>query len=179
MFQHIDYLKKGNHKQQQAYKTIHELNLLNVLSDYSPTLCGTIPIELDLPNSDLDIIMEVHDFDQVATILDHQYQSNEGYERKMKKIRGRDVLKVNFSYKGFVFELFGQDLPVDKQNAYLHMVIEYKLLQKYDGLREIIRGLKREGFNTEAAFAHVFVLEGDPYDALLEYGREQGYIAKT
>jgi len=176
MFQHIDYLKRGNHKQQMAYKTIHELNLLSMLSDYNPTLCGTVPIELDLHNSDLDVIMEIHNFDQVAKMLDHHYQSLEGYERKMKRIRGRDVLKVNFSFKGFAFELFGQDLPIQKQNAYLHMVIEYNLLQKYDGLREIILELKREGFNTEAAFAHVFNLEGDPFDALLEYGRAQGYI---
>ena len=33
------------------------------LALYSPVLCGTIPIRMDTLQSDLDIVMEVHNFD--------------------------------------------------------------------------------------------------------------------
>ncbi len=176
MFRSLDYLKVGNDTQQKAYHSVQDLKLLEMLEDYNPTLTGTIPIELDLPESDLDIIMEAHDLDELEVLLENEFQHMNEFEKEKKKIRGENVLKVNFIYNGFPFELFAQNVPVHRQNAYLHMVIEYRLLQEQPGLRETIKNLKKRGYKTEPAFAQVLGLKGDPYEALLEYGRERGYI---
>eukprot|EP01132_Coremiostelium_polycephalum_P010801 gene10801-13222_t len=63
-FKQIEYLNEENatSKQKQAYNVINELGIMKDLSEYTPTLCGTIPISIDIEGSDLDIIMEVHDF---------------------------------------------------------------------------------------------------------------------
>ena len=36
------------------------------LALYNPVLCGTIPIRIDTPQSDLDIVMEVYNFDVLS-----------------------------------------------------------------------------------------------------------------
>ena len=63
MFTSITYLQSGNDKQQKVYDVLNELNIMEDLVLYSPVLCGTIPIRIDTLQSDLDIVMEVHNFD--------------------------------------------------------------------------------------------------------------------
>ncbi|GAA2327881.1 hypothetical protein GCM10009853_101140 [Glycomyces scopariae] len=58
-FTTIDYLKKGNEKQKRAFEVLAKYKLFEKLKDYSPILAGTIPIEIDIEASDLDIICEV------------------------------------------------------------------------------------------------------------------------
>lgn len=62
MLKNLEYLKSGNEKQRRAFKVINQLNMMEDLKIYSPILCGTIPLSIDTASSDLDIIMEVHDF---------------------------------------------------------------------------------------------------------------------
>jgi len=40
---------------------LHKLEIFDYLKNYTPILTGTIPIEIDLPDSDLDIICECKD----------------------------------------------------------------------------------------------------------------------
>ena len=64
MFTSITYLQSGNDKQQKVYDVLNKLlNIMEDLALYSPVLCGTIPIRMDTLQSDLDIVMEVHNFD--------------------------------------------------------------------------------------------------------------------
>lgn len=63
-FHTVDYLKQGTPKQILAYKAITELNVMENLSEYQPILCGTLPIGIDVTGSDLDIILEVTDFQE-------------------------------------------------------------------------------------------------------------------
>ncbi|MNN87327.1 hypothetical protein D3C81_2048670 [compost metagenome] len=65
-------------------------------------------------------------------------------------------------------EIFAQSVPVNRQNAYLHMIVEWRLLQLWGdvGHREI-RRLKQAGWKTEPAFASVLGLQGDPYVDML------------
>ena len=63
MFTSITYLQSGNDKQQKVYDVLNTLNIMEDLALYSPVLCGTIPIRIDTLQSDLDIVMEVHNFD--------------------------------------------------------------------------------------------------------------------
>jgi hypothetical protein len=37
---------------------------------------------------------------------------------------------MNFRLEEFSIEIFGQNRPATKQNAYLHMIAEYKILQE-------------------------------------------------
>lgn len=58
-FTEIDYLKNGNERQKKAYEILTKYRILEKMKDYSPILAGTVPIEIDIKGSDLDIIFEV------------------------------------------------------------------------------------------------------------------------
>jgi hypothetical protein len=163
-------MKSGNEKQRKAYKAIEQLGVLVDLIAYNPILCGTVPIGIDIENSDLDIIMVMEDADNFENKLCSIYKNKQGFSVKKTIIRGREVVKANFIYEGFEFELFGQSENVQEQHAYLHMIIEYKLLQMFPSMQERIISLKKEGYKTEPAFCKLLMIEGDPYTGLIEYG---------
>jgi hypothetical protein len=153
-----------------------KLNIINDLSKYKPTLCGTIPISIDIQGSDLDIIMEVHDFGLYKDEVKLLYGNLDGFA--MNEITVRDIPSItsNFRLGGFDFELFAQPISVEKQNAYRHMIIKHYLLSKNPEVRSEIIELKERGIKTEPAFAQVFGLVGDPYDELLALGSSLGII---
>lgn len=79
-----------------------------------------------------------------------------------------NALKANFFIDDFEIEIFGQNIPTKQQNAYLHMLIEHKILQeKGEDFRMQIIELKKQGHKTEPAFTRLLNLQGDPYEALL------------
>ncbi|SHG61367.1 DUF4269 domain-containing protein [Ornithinibacillus halophilus] len=177
MFSTIDYLKKGNKGQRKAYHAISRLGIIDSLSDYDPILCGTLPIGINSKNSDLDIIMEVQDFQSYEKKVRKLYGNKEDFRIKRLQIRGRSVVKANFIFDGFEFELFGQDQPVKEQNAYLHMIIEDSILKQFPDIRKEVIKLKKQGLKTEPAFCKVLQLKGDnPYEVLLNYGKQKGMI---
>ncbi|MEH6943220.1 DUF4269 domain-containing protein [Bacillus sp. JJ722] len=176
MFTNIDYLMNGNEKQRQAYRAIKSLRIMEDLSDYSPILCGTIPINIHVETSDLDVIMEACDLEQFEQQLVRLYRHHQDFVLKRRTIRNKPVIKANFKYEGFEFELFAQAQPSDRQNAYLHMIIENHILEKTPSLRMEIINMKKQGLKTEPAFCKVLGLEGDPFESLIEYGKEQGII---
>ncbi|MRX78845.1 DUF4269 domain-containing protein, partial [Pedobacter petrophilus] len=55
-FDDIKYLQFGNTRQQQAYAALMNNKILSKLIKFNPILVGTIPINIHLENSDLDII---------------------------------------------------------------------------------------------------------------------------
>jgi hypothetical protein len=71
---------------------------------------------------------------------------------------------------GYKVEIFAQDIPADQQMAYLHLLKEYALLEKYGAVfkRKII-ALKKNGIKTEPAFCKLLGIKGDPYAGLLGY----------
>ncbi|MBC5636468.1 DUF4269 domain-containing protein [Ornithinibacillus sp. BX22] len=172
MFDSLKVLKAGSKRQQKAYDAIRKLNVLQDLAPYHPVLCGTLPLGIDVEQSDLDIIMEVHDYQGFTKKLISLYQDKKDFRWKETEIRGERVIKANFHYFGFDFELFGQAVPTDKQNAYRHMVIEHKLLEEYPQIKEQVIQLKQQGVKTEPAFCQVLGIQGnDPYKDLLVYGK--------
>lgn len=172
MFTSITYLQSGNDKQQKVYEVMNKLNIMADLALYSPVLCGTIPIRIDTLHSDLDIVMEVHDYDVFEQEIRSLYGSYEGFKIKKKKIKGTESIKVNFKFEGFEFELFAQPKPVRNQNAYRHMIVEHMLLMQHPHIREEIIRLKEQGLKTEPAFAQVLNIDGDPYKELILLGQE-------
>ncbi|MFS0671768.1 DUF4269 domain-containing protein [Ornithinibacillus sp. 179-J 7C1 HS] len=173
MFDSIEVLKNGSVKQQKAYEAISRLNILKDLAGYNPLLCGTIPLGIDVEQSDLDIIFEVYDFEQFQELIFSLYQDLPSFRMKETVMKGKKVLKANFRYLDFDFELFGQAESTRKQNAFVHMVIEYELLQQYPTIKEKIIRLKHQGIKTEPAFCQVLGIDGDnPYEDLIVYGKE-------
>lgn len=176
LLKNIAYLEFGNEKQKRAYNVIHQLNIMKDLKSYSPILCGTIPLGIDTASSDLDMIMEVHHLQDFAKIIHNYYGSYSGFRLKNKTIRGKPIVKANFTYQEFEFELFGQSQPVAEQYAYLHMIIEKYLLDEHPLWKSKIIALKEEGLKTEQAFCAMLGLTGDPYEALIDYGRKRQII---
>jgi hypothetical protein len=171
-------MKTGSEQQQKAYVAIHALDILHELSTYNPVLCGTLPIDIDVEGSDLDIIMEVEDLNLFETRLYTLYNKQDNFTTKRTTIRGKEVVKANFIFHKFEFELFGQAQPVHKQNAYLHMVIEYELLKKDPTLKRKVTNLKKRGYKTEPAFCKLLDISGDPYTGLIRLGIEEGIISR-
>lgn len=171
-----EQMKTGSRKQQAAYEAVQSLNVMNDLNHYHPLVCGTIPIGIDIVTSDLDIIMEVEDLQLFEKEIHRLYSANEQFRLKWKVIRGIHVLKANFTYSDFEFELFGQPQSVYNQNAYLHMVIEHSILKSRPEMKQQVIRLKMSGLKTEEAFCELLGISGDPFEGLIRYGIEKGII---
>lgn len=169
-FTTIDYLKTGNERQKRAYEVLTKYRIFEKLKEYSPILAGTIPIEIDIENSDLDIICEV------------DLRSEEDFLKKMMLmklipadasvettvINGEKSIILNFMLEEFPVEIFGQNKPSTEQNAYRHMIAEYKILEeKGNDFKQKIIELKKQGIKTEPAFGMLMNLE-NPYEDLLK-----------
>ncbi len=138
------------------------------LAAYRPVLAGTIPIGIDLPESDLDILCEVTDFDAFAQHMTQLWAHLPDFYLNRKSIRQIPCIIIRFTYQEEAIELFGQAIPVQQQYAYRHMMIEHRLLHLLGTtFRQKIMQLRYNQWKTEPAFAHLLGLEGDPYEALL------------
>lgn len=169
-FENIEYLKFGNVKQQKAYAVLTELAVFEQLNNYNPLLSGTIPIQIDIDSSDLDITCYCKDhimFTKVLQSLYGDYLDFEVYTHDNYDLRST---VAKFKFRDFEIEIFGQNRPTQEQNAYRHMLIEHLILEMNDAnFRNRIIALKESGIKTEPAFAQLLGLKGDPYEALLNY----------
>jgi len=167
-FTKLDYLKVGNEKQRRAYEILRKYKIFEVLDYYSPILAGTIPIDIDTEESDLDIICEVKDKVEFEKFLIEKF---EDFDLKIEKlnINNEESIICNFEIESFPIEIFGQNKPTTQQNAYLHMIAEYKILQeKGEEFKQKIIDLKKKGIKTEPAFGMLLNLE-NPYEDLLKF----------
>ena len=170
-FDNIEYLKQGNAKQNSAYHVLISNNIIGILQPYAPLLVGTIPINIDINNSDLDIICYTPDLAEFKPYLSENFSNQHKYTITETTINNEDCVVANFYTDGFEIEIFGQNTPVKQQRAYRHMIIEHKLLEKYgEEFRQKVIELKRSGIKTEPAFAMLLGLQSnDPYTELLNY----------
>ena len=168
MFSNLRYLENGTMKQKEVYQFLRDLGVMNTLAEYSPVLCGTIPLGIDVENSDLDIILEVKDFDVFSQYVKALYGQLEGFTLQQTET----YITINFEHKGYHLELYGENKPVKQQNAYVHMVIEHYLMKKNPTLKEQVIELKKQGMKTEAAFCEILGIKGDPYIGLIDYAKK-------
>lgn len=167
-FTDIAYLKTGNDRQKMAFLILTKLKVLEKLKAYQPILTGTIPIGIDLPESDLDIICECKNHKEFSNTLIALFSDKDNFAIKTKSLNGIVVTIAKFLTESFEIEIFGQDCPTSHQNAYKHMLVEHKILNaKGDTFKKNILKLKKQGLKTEPAFAKLLGLKGDPYKALL------------
>lgn len=168
-FDTIDYLQHGNVKQQKVYAVLNKNSILTQLIKFDPILVGSIPINIDIDESDLDIICFSSDLAEFRATVTSCFGEKEEFRVKEIKIGTHYTVIANFKLDGFQLEIFGQPVPTKQQAGYRHMVIEYNLLKKNgNNFRQQIIELKRRGFKTEPAFALVLGLKGDPYSELLK-----------
>ncbi|MCI0476988.1 MAG: DUF4269 domain-containing protein [Anaerolineales bacterium] len=172
MFQNPTYLAHGTARQRRAYRALQSLGVLRVLRAYTPVLAGTIPLNVDIPGSDLDIICEARDLDAFTRVVTDRFGARSGFRIERATIKCIASVIANFDHAGFPIEIFGQPMPVTEQNAYRHLVVEARLL-KIGGerARRAIRKMKNAGLKTEPAFARYFGIAGDPYEELLRLSR--------
>ncbi|MET0572202.1 MAG: DUF4269 domain-containing protein [Pedobacter agri] len=166
-FLDIAYLENGNERQKNAYQVLTENAILEKLNRFTPILVGTIPINIDIESSDLDIICNVNDEEAFVSTVKNHFKNKMAFE--ISKNLNFNAVKSNFVINDFEIEIFGQNIPTQQQNAYRHMLIEYKiLLEKGEDFRLQVIELKRQGYKTEPAFAKLLGLQGDPYEELLK-----------
>ncbi len=166
----ITYLKSGNKKQRKAYSTLTENNILLKLTEFSPIVVGTIPINIDIETSDIDIICYFTNKEHFTSTLNASFEKEKGFHVYEKE---DGSIVANFNINEFEIEVFGQNIPSKQQFAYRHMLIEYQLLnEKGEEFRKQIINLKKQGYKTEPAFAMLLNIEGNPYTELLKYENE-------
>lgn len=169
-FTRIDYLKTGNERQKRAYEVLIKYKVFKKLKLYSPILAGTVPIEIDIAGSDLDLICEVNLEFEEEFLDDLMFSKFIPYDVEVEYplINGEKCITLNFILEEFPIEIFGQNKPTTQQNAYLHMIAEHKILQeKGEEFKHKIIELKKQGIKTEPAFGMLMNLE-NPYEDLLK-----------
>jgi hypothetical protein len=174
-------LAEGSPRQRAAWRALQALRLFPLLAEYTPALAGTLPLGIDLPESDLDVICAAFDLEAFAGRVAGHFGRMDGFRMARKRFNGLPAVVARFVIAGFPVEVFGQPRPVQEQNAYRHLLVEARLLEiGGPRARAEIRRLKAAGLKTEPAFARYFRLPGDPYETLLQlmdgwpvHGREQ------
>lgn len=167
-FTNIYYLRRGNEIQQKTFRILTEINILDILSAYKPIVVGTIPINIDIENSDVDIILEATNFIELQKLILTHFSTFNDFE--IIHQQENEILICNFTIEDLPFEIYASSIPTVKQNGYLHMVKEHELLQHFgEDFRNEIIGLKQAGYKTEPAFCKALNIEGDPYIELLNF----------
>lgn len=166
----ITYLNGGDAVQQKVYAAIQSAAVLDKLKAFDPIVTGTYPIGIYLPASDIDIACEYDKKEQLIELLNNTFGPFTNFSINIKELRGIESIIARFEHSGFLFEIFGQAVPVEEQYSYRHMLIEHKLLESKDSaFRKKILKLKLQGLTTEEAFAELLEIEGNPYDELLKF----------
>ncbi len=169
-FDNIEYLQHGNNRQRHAYAVLTNSQILSKLKQFDPILVGTIPINIDIENSDLDIICSIANKQEFQKSITDNFSNEEKFSIRELPNLNTFAIVANFFLDGFEIEIFGQTIPTRQQFAYRHMIVEHNLLNKYgEAFRQQIIELKRQGHKTESAFALAFGLKGNPYTEILKF----------
>lgn len=167
-FSNINYLTTGNPRQQSAYTTLTRYRVLEILSGYQALLVGTIPINIDIESSDLDVICNAPNTTYFKVDVTVKFGMHKNFSIREAQINKQAVVVANFWLDEWEIEIYAQATPTMQQNGYRHMLAEYRLLQQRgEAFRQQIIALKKQGYKTEPAFAKALNLPGDAYQALL------------
>lgn len=171
-FLDLKYLLAGSEIQKAGYQAVIKNQVLELLGEFHPVLAGTLPLDLFITGSDLDIICFAADSNLFKEKLRKSFGHAAQFTIQEKAIREINTVIARFQSDGFDFEIFGQPIPVKDQMAYQHLLIEHEILnEKGESFKKEIILLKQNGVKTEPAFAKLLNLNGDPYEALLTYSQ--------
>ena len=164
----MEYQNTPTISQARALRILKDLNVFHDLKEFTPAFAGTIPIDVDIEGSDVDILCEVTDFDRFLPRLRECFEGKSNFQITESFYQNVRSIIAHFEHQSMRFEVFGQKKPVTSQNAFQHMMIEARLL-KLAGpeSHNEIRRIKRQGHKTEPAFAKLFGIPGDGFAELL------------
>jgi len=169
-FKDISYLKTGNPKQQAAFHILNQHKVSENLADFDPILVGTIPININIENSDLDILCYWKNKSEFMEKIKDLFQNESNFAIREDLINEQESVIANFFIDAFEIEIFGQNTPTELQNGYRHMVIEDQILRtKGENFRLEIIKLKEKRIKTEPAFGLLLGLTGNVYEELLDF----------
>ncbi len=164
-----EYQKSPTDVQKRALEGLSKLNLFHDLKEFKPVFAGTIPLDIDIQSSDINIICEVTEF------IRYQTRLRECFERQKNFIITETYNAVarnstcRFDAHTFRVEIHGEKKTIQKQNLFQYLIAEAKLLEiGGDAARAEIRRIKRNGHKTEPAFAEYFKIKGNAFDELVK-----------
>jgi len=162
-------LSRGTERQKNAFRVLQSLGIFTELAAHSPVVAGAIPLDLDVPGSDLDVVCSTENLEEFASQVTQLYGSQPEFKIEHVVVDGLPTVVARLRSEDFPIEIFAQNRSVFQQPAVIHMLVEARLLAfAAQGARERIRALKATGIKTEPAFADAFGLQGDPYQELLK-----------
>ena len=170
-FSGLKRLKAASPQGARAASILEHFNVMVCLAAYKPEVVGTLPLAIDTPQSDIDILCHAPNLETFAQWADQTFGDFDGYE-----IHQRDATKhvatanvVRFECDGLPIEIFATNRPSREQFGFIHLLVEARILwvMGNDFARQV-HELKTAGIKTEPAFAKLLGLEGDPYIALAE-----------
>lgn len=159
-------------KNKKVWNAIANSKILRDFKQNTPLVAGTFPLGIQTQASDVDVLLEANDLNAMDRKLRERFGQCLEFRVSREMIEGLESLIVNFIFDDVPFEVFVQNKETVRQTAYLHFLIEERLL-KLGGehLRQNILRTRALGLKTESAFAQVLKLEGDPHQAMLELQR--------
>lgn len=162
-----------------VFSALQKTDILKILRPFSPLLAGSFPLNVNLSNSDLDILICIDDLRVAEEFLSEKLGHFQNFRCEEILVKNRPTLLVSFSFQGLNFEIFGQNQPTVMQEAYLHFLIEERLLKIGDEafFQKIIEARAR-GLKVEAAFAKTLELRGDPFDETLALQKQSNVNLK-
>ena len=173
----IDYLKTGSPRQRRAFESLSKLEIFPKLRSRlgdeiglgeEPALAGSLPLDLALDESDLDIITYASDLKEFSRFLQNEFGTLEGFQSSRGIELGAATLMTKFRFCGEAYEIFTQTNLVPRQSSVIHLLVEARLLELGGAsFRERVWGERLLGAKTEPAFGRVLGLE-EPYRELLE-----------
>ena len=169
-FKDLSYLQSGNSRQRAAFTVLTQHKVLENLAEFDPILVGTIPINIDVENSDLDIVCYWKDKSDFIEKVKQLFEKKDRFSIREDLINNQESVIANFFIDAFEIEIFGQNTSTELQNGYRHMLIEHQILNSKDeNFRLEIIKLKENGIKTEPAFGLLLGLKGNVYEELLDY----------
>lgn len=173
----IEYLAEGSSRQKRAYLALRELDLFTSLAQWTgdemqlgigSALAGSIPLDLAVSDSDLDIVTFSNDLKQTATLFREKFSEMQNFTSSRGIVLGTATLVTSFDFGGESLEIFTQNVPLPMQNAIVHMLVEERLLLLGgSAFRNKVLALREQGYKTEPAFGEALGLE-EPYRELLQ-----------
>jgi predicted metalloenzyme YecM len=153
------------------HQWLESTNLMAKMAAWRPLFSGSIPLEIDLPGSDLDILLEATDLERDSVAIKKALgRSIDLTWKPAVSSHGGRALIARIKNAPRTIELFLSETPVLRQNSHRHLLSEYLyLLAKGESLRTEVRKLKQSGLRTEPAFAAALDITGDPYQELLKW----------
>jgi len=146
--------------------TLARSGLIESLAAHDARIAGTLPLGIDVPGSDVDILCHAPEPDRFAERVWNLCCEFEGFAL-YRWVRRRRPVIAKFAIDGLAFELFGDPRPIDEQDGWRHFVVERRLLAIGGAvLRQAVLERRASGAKTEPAFADALRLEGDPYAAM-------------